>query len=176
MEMTYIFILITLIGAVLHLFLSKAPKTKNRIFEVFLLWFLLIMVGIGSIWAFIGHVFMSNTIATMIGWPAGNPFQLEVGIANLSYGILGILCWKFRDNFWTATVIAISTFYLGAAYVHIMNIAQTGNIAPGNAGYALYLDILIPIILICLLIAYNMTKNGKLAEEEIIDSDVPKSA
>jgi hypothetical protein len=175
MEMTYIFILITLIGAMLHLFLSKAPKTKNRIFEVFLLWFLLIMVGIGSIWAFIGHVFMSNTIATMIGWPAGNPFQLEVGIANLSYGILGILCWKFRDNFWTATVIAISTFYLGAAYVHIMNITQTGNIAPGNAGYALYIDILIPIILICLLIAYTMTKNGKLAEE-IIDSDVPKSA
>jgi hypothetical protein len=175
MDMIYIFILITLIGAVLHLFLSKAPKTKNRVFEVFLLWFLLIIVGIGSIWAFIGHVFMSNTIAAMIGWPAGNPFQLEVGIANLSYGILGILCWKFRDNFQTATVIAISVFYFGAAYVHIVNIMQTGNMAPGNAGYALYIDILIPIILICLLIAYNMTKNGKLAEEEIIDSNIPKS-
>lgn len=175
MDMIYIFILITLIGAVLHLFLSKSPKTKNRVFEVFLLWFLLIIVGIGSIWAFIGHVFMSNTIAAMIGWPAGNPFQLEVGIANLSYGILGILCWKFKDNFQTATVIAISVFYFGAAYVHIVNIMQTGNMAPGNAGYALYIDILIPIILICLLIAYNMTKNGKLAEE-IIDSNIPKSA
>lgn len=174
MEMTYIFILITLIGAVLHLFLSKAPKTKNRVFEVFLLWFLLIMVGIGSIWAFIGHVFMSNTIAAMIGWPAGNPFQLEVGVANLSYGILGILCWKFRDNFWTATVTAVSVFYFGAAYIHVMNIAQTGNIAPGNAGYALYIDILIPIILICLLIAYNLTKNGMI--KDVGGSDIPKSA
>ncbi|AXV38238.1 MAG: hypothetical protein CIT01_08520 [Methanobacterium sp. BRmetb2] len=164
MEMVYIFLAVTLVGAVLHLFLSKTPKTKNRIFEVFLLWFLVIMVGIGSIWAFIGHVFMSNMTAALIGWPAGNPFQLEVGVANLSFGILGVLCWKFRDNFWTASVIAISVFYLGAAYIHIVNIMQSGNMAPGNAGFALYIDILIPIILFALLIAHKMTTNTKLKE------------
>ena len=162
LEMVYIFLIVTVIGAILHLFLSKAEKTKNRIFEVFLLWFLVIMVGIGSIWAFMGHVFLSDTIAALIGWPAGNPFQLEVGIANLSYGILGILCWKFRDNFWTATVIALSTFYLGDAYVHIINIMQTGNMAPGNAGFALYMDIIIPIIIIVLLIAYKLTYKSNL--------------
>lgn len=172
MEMAYIFLAITVIGAFLHLFLSKAPKTKNRVFEVFLLWFLVVMVGFGSIWGFIGHVFMANMVAAMIGWPAGSPFQFEVGIANLSYGIMGILCWKFRDNFWIATIIAISVFYLGAAYGHIVNIAQTGNMAPGNAGYALYIDILIPLILICLLIAYNFTKSS----EYIGDSDISKSA
>ncbi len=176
MDMIYIFLIVTLIGAVLHLFLSKAEKTKNRIFEVFLLWFLFIMVGIGSIWAFMGHVFLSNMVAATIGWPAGNPFQLEVGIANLSYGILGILCWKFRDNFWTATVIAVSTFYLGDAYVHVVNMMQTGNMAPGNAGFALYIDVLVPIVLICLLVAYNLTKNDKLAKEDIGDSELPKSA
>ncbi|WP_414469498.1 DUF6790 family protein [Methanobacterium sp. ACI-7] len=173
MEMTYIFILITLVSAVLHLFLSKTERTKNKVFEVFLLWFLFIMVGIGSIWAFIGHVFMTNTIAAMIGWPAGNPFQLEVGVANLSYGILGILCWKFRDNFWTATVAAVSTFYLGAAYIHITNIAQTGNLSSGNAGYALYIDIIIPIILICLLVACKLTSNNLITTG---DSELPKSA
>ncbi len=46
-------------------------------------------------------------VAASIGWPAGSPFQFEVGIANLSFGILGILCLKFMDNFWTATVIAV---------------------------------------------------------------------
>ena len=163
MEMTYIFIIITIIGAVLHLFLSKAPKTKNRIFEVFLLWFLFIIVGIGSIWAFVGHVFMSSTIAALIGWPAGNPFQLEVGVANLSYGILGLLCLKFRDNFWMATVIAVSIFYLGAGYIHITNIMQTGNTAPGNAGFALFVDIIIPIVLICLLVGYNLTMKKELS-------------
>jgi hypothetical protein len=157
MEMTYIFITITIIAALLNLFLSKTPKTVNRVFEVFLVWFLFIMVGIGSIWAFIGHVFLSDLIAATIGWPAGNPFQLEVGVANLSYGILGLLCLKFRDNFLLATVIAVSVFYLGAAYIHITNIMQTGNLAPGNAGYALIIDILVPIILICLMIGYKLT-------------------
>jgi len=166
MDMIYIFLILTIIGAILHLFLSKAGKTKNRVFEVFLLWFLVIMVGIGSIWAFMGHVFMASMVAAAIGWPAGSPFQFEVGIANLSYGILGLLCWKFRDNFWTATVIAISTFYFGAAYGHIVNIMQTGNISPGNAGYSLYIDIIIPIVLICLLIAYKMTAKKQIIGQE----------
>lgn len=176
MEMTYIFMAITLIGAVLHLFLSKAPRTKNRVFEVCLLWFLFIMVGIGSIWAFIGHVFMADTIAAMIGWPAGNPFQTEVGIANLSFGILGLLSLKLRDSFWIASVTAVSVFYLGAAYVHITDIAQTGNLSPGNAGYALYIDILIPIILIVLLMAYYFTKSDEIAKKDIEGSNIPKSA
>lgn len=175
MEMIYIFLMVTLIGAVLHLFLSKT-RTKNRIFEVFLLWFLVVMVGIGSIWAFMGHIFFADMVAATIGWPAGSPFQFEVGIANLSYGILGLLCWKFRDNFWTATVIAISTFYLGDAYGHIANIMQTGNIAAGNAGYALYADISVPIVLICLLIAYKSTykkQTGLIESEEL---SLPKNA
>lgn len=174
MEMIYIFLMVTLIGAVLHLFLSKT-RTKNRIFEVFLLWFLVVMVGIGSIWAFMGHVFFADMVAAAIGWPAGSPFQFEVGIANLSYGILGLLCWKFRDNFWTAAVIALSTFYLGDAYGHVANIMQTGNVAAGNAGYALYVDILVPIVLICLLIAYKMTTKKQIDAVEQEDSSLPKS-
>ena len=157
MEMTYIFIIITIIGAILHIFLSKKPRTKNRVFEIFLVWFLFIMVGIGCIWAFMGHIFMSNMVAATIGWPSGNPFQLEVGVANLAIGILGILCLKFRDNFLLATVIASSVFLLGAGYIHVTNIIQTGNMAPGNAGYALYIDILIPLILIFLMIGYKLT-------------------
>jgi len=164
MEMTYIFILITIVAALLNLFLSKQPKTINRIFEVFLVWFLFIMIGIGCIWAFIGHVFMSNFVATSIGWPAGNPFQLEVGVANLAFGVLGILSIKIRDNFLLATVIAASIFLLGAGIVHITNIMQTGNMAPGNAGFALIIDLLIPIILICLLIGYKVTKKSELSE------------
>jgi len=157
MEMTYIFILITVIAAILNLFLSKTPKTINRVFEVFLVWFIFIMVGISGIWAFIGHVFMSNFTASIIGWPAGNPFQLEVGVANLSFGVLGLLCIKIRDNFLLATVIASSIFLLGAGYIHITNIMQTGNLSPGNAGFALYFDIFIPIILIVLFILYKIT-------------------
>jgi len=30
--------------------------------------------------AFLGHYFKSDDIARYIGWPAGNPFQNEIGI------------------------------------------------------------------------------------------------
>jgi len=81
---------------------------------------------------------------------------------------------KFKDSFQTATVIAVSTFYLGAAYIHITNLMQTGNMAAGNVGFALYIDVLVPIILICLLVAYNLTKNN--VTKEVGDSNIPKSA
>jgi hypothetical protein len=157
-EMVYIFLIVLILGIILQLFLSKKPKTKNRIIEVVLLWLLFVMVGLSSIWGFIGHAFLPAQIAASIGWPAGNPFQFEVAMANLSYGILGILCLKFRDNFWVATIIAISVFYFGAAYGHLMDIMKNANYAPGNAGFPLYFDIILPILLIVLLIAYQITK------------------
>lgn len=156
-DIVYVFLIIAIVGPIVHLFISKAPRTKNRVVELYLLWFLFMMVGISSIWSFMGHVFAANEVAAVIGWPAGSPFQFEVGIANLAFGILGLLCLKIRDNFWLATIIGFSVFYLGAAYGHIINIMQTGNMAPGNAGFALYMDILIPIVLIVLLIAYKST-------------------
>jgi hypothetical protein len=153
----YVFLIIAIVGPIVQLLLSKAPRTKERVVELFLVWFLFLMVGVSSIWAFMGHVFDANAVAAVIGWPPGSPFQYEVGIANLAFGILGLLCLKIRENFWTATIIGFSVFYLGAAYGHIVNFLETGNTAPGNIGFALYMDILIPIILICLLIAYKST-------------------
>ena len=161
MEMVYynlkILLLVTVIVAVLNLFLSKVPKTKNRVFELFLLWFLVITVGIGGIWNFIDHVFVADMTVALIE----NPFQFEVGIANLSLGILGLLCWKLRNSFWTATGIAFFTFYVGTAYGHIVTILQTGQLE--NAGFSIWMwdviiPVLIPIALIRLLISYKMTK------------------
>lgn len=155
----YMFLIIAILGPIVQLLISKAPRTKNRVFELFLVWFLFWMVGVSSIWAFMGHVFFANEVAAVIGWPAGSPFQFEVGIANLAFGILGLLCLKLRENFWVATIIGFSVFYLGAAYGHIVNILETGNMAPGNAGFALYMDILVPIVIIALLLAYKTTSD-----------------
>ena len=90
-----------------------------------------------------------------------SPFQLEVAFANLSLAFLGILCWKFRDEFWIATVISLSVFYLGATYGHIMDIILKGNHAPGNAGGPLYLDIILPILLIFLLVYLEKGSSGE---------------
>ena len=93
--------------------------------------------------------FLSAQVAANIGWAPGSPFQHEVAFANLSIGVLGVLCYWIRDNFWTATVISSSIFLLGAAYGHIINMFQFANYAPGNAGSVLYMDIIGPIILNC---------------------------
>jgi hypothetical protein len=94
-------------------------------------------------------------VAQSVGWP-NTPFLLEVGFANISYGILGLLSIKYR-SFWAPTVIAYTVFMWGAAIGHIYNIQQTGNLAAGNAGTVLYLDILMPILYMLLLVVYYKT-------------------
>ncbi len=158
MDFAYVILILTILVATVAILISKiTSKALNgkRIVEIFLISFLVISVGFGSIWAFIGHFFLSAQVAANIGWAPGSPFQTEVAFANLAIGILGILCYWIRDNFWTATVISSSIFLLGDAYGHIINMIQYSNYAPGNSGSVLYMDIIGPIILIVLLIAYK---------------------
>jgi hypothetical protein len=51
-------------------------------------------------------------------------------------------------------VIGFSVWWLGDAVVHIRSIVVSANYAPNNAGVTLYLDILMPMILIALLVYY----------------------
>jgi hypothetical protein len=160
----FLFVLVSIIVAIVYLVIDKRPRTRHRTIEVFLLSFLLISIGIASLVGFVGHVFFADSTAANIGWTAGSPFQQEVAFANLAIAILGITCVWFRGNYWIATVIAATAFLWGDAYVHIMDIVVHGNYAPGNAGGALYNDILVPIIAIVLLAAYagtaRMVKEG----------------
>ena len=95
-----------------------------------------ICLGVGvagsGIGGFFGHVVISDPVAESIGWPTGTPFQLEVGVANLAVGILGIVAMGRRDGFREATVIAATVFGVGATVVHVMDVIESGNLAPGN--------------------------------------------
>jgi hypothetical protein len=148
------FLVLGLVVGAVHVYLDKQPRTKGRVAQIFLLWMLVITVGLASVFAFIGHTVFAESTAASIGWPAGNPFQSEVAVANLTIATLGILCYWIRGNFWVATVIAFSVQWLGAAVVHIRDIVVAANYAPNNAGMTLYLDILMPMILIALLVYY----------------------
>jgi hypothetical protein len=148
------FLVLALVVGAVHVYLDKHPRTKGRVAEIFLLWFLVIAVGVTSVVAFIAHTVFADTTAASIGWPAGNPFQSEVAVANLAVGILGILCYWMRGNFWVATAIGFSVWWLGDAVVHIRSIVVEANYAPNNAGMTFYLDILVPVMLIALLVYY----------------------
>jgi hypothetical protein len=150
-----IFAGIAIIGALLQLFLSKKQRSLLRVFKIFLLWFLAAN-GLMAILSFLAHVFFGPQTASLIGWPPNNPFQFEVGIANLGVGLLGVLCIWREDDFWLATIIMMTVFGWGAAVGHIIQIVNFKNFAPGNAGAVLYADIITPLILIGLYAGYEI--------------------
>lgn len=150
--LSIIFLAASLTGFALHLTLGKQPRTKGRVVELLLLYLLVINIGIGGILAWYGHTFIADEIARKIGWQPGSPFQFEVAVADLSWGICGLLCIWLRQGFWTATGIGSSVFFLGCAFGHIRQIIQEGNMAIYNAGPVLWIgDLGIPLSILILL-------------------------
>jgi 4-amino-4-deoxy-L-arabinose transferase-like glycosyltransferase len=148
------FVLALAIGAV-RLYRDKHPRTNALVVQTFLVWLLVVCVGIASVLTFTADLFFPDQMAASLGWPAGNPFQSLVAVANLTIGVLGILCYWKRENFWVATVIAFAIWWPGAAAVHIRDTVVSGNYAPNNTGVTVYMDILVPIILVALLTYYQ---------------------
>jgi hypothetical protein len=127
---------------------------KTPVVETLLFYFLVFTVGVTGFYSFLGHAFNPDRVAKFIGWPPGNPFQWEVAVTNLSHTVLGFLCIWIRGAFWTATVIASSIWLLGCGYGHVREMVKNRNFAPGNAGAPFYSDVVKPLVLIALLIAY----------------------
>lgn len=146
------------IGFFIHLFVSKEPKTPFRIVELFLLYQLVFSVGLSSFLAFFGLTFMTDFVANYSGWPAC-PFEKLLGNVNLAFGVLGILCIWYRDDFWLATILGSSIWLLGDAVTHLLDMYYNKNYAPGNVGVPLYTDIIFPVLLLILFPVYKYLKN-----------------
>jgi len=136
-----------LLLATAHMLLDRQTRTTAQRIELFIVYLLAISVGANGLGGAFGHLFLSDLIAEGVGWPTGSPFQLEMGFANLLIGVLGIMAINRRDGFRTATIIATTILGLGATSVHIMDIAATGNLAPGNTIQNLG-NLLDPVLLI----------------------------
>jgi len=107
------------------------------------------LVGVNGIITGTGHMFMPGPIAESVGWPTSR-FQWEVGLADLSYGVAGVMAINFDREFWLATIVVFSVFMLGAAVGHVRSMLAEHNFAPGNAGYIFWYDIAAPLLLIAL--------------------------
>lgn len=159
----FVYVVLALLLGAAHVLLDRSARTRERKLELFLLYLLGIGVGANGIGGFSGHFFASDQVAEAIGWPAGNPFQLEVGFANLALGILGVVAIGRRDGFREATVIAVTVFSVGATVVHLMDIVQTGNLAPGNTVQNVG-NLLRPALLIAFLAASRRAARGGESE------------
>ena len=159
----FVFSVLPLVAAGTQIFLDKSCRSRERNLEIFLLYLFGVGVAGGGIGGFFGHFFISDVVAQSIGWPKGNPFQLEVGFANLALGILGIGAMSRRDGFREATVIAVTVLGVGATIVHIMDIVQTGNLAPGNTLQNVS-NLLKPALLIGFLTAIRRAERSRDSE------------
>lgn len=138
----------------LHLYVSKEPRTPLRVVHLLLLYSLVLNVGvIGFPLGFIPHVFFPDWAAAQIGWAPGSPFQYEVGFHDGAWGILGFLCIWIGGTFWLATGLGWSFFILGAAGVHLYHVVAEGDYAPYNF-ITMFSDALIGIWLLVLLFLY----------------------
>ena len=146
-----------------HLALDSSSRPRERRLELFLLSLFGVGVAGSGIGGFFGHIFISDPVAESIGWPTGNPFQLEVGVANLAVGILGILGMSRRDGFREATVIAATVLGVGATLVHGMDIIDSGNLAPGNTIQNIS-NLLRPALLIAFLAASRRAERSPASQ------------
>lgn len=129
--------------------------------RVFLSYILFFNVGVMGLLGAYAHVFMGPETAALIGWEAGSPFQFEVGMANLSYGIIGMMAFWIRDRFWDATIIGWSIFLLGCFVGHMINYSTTGNAALYNTGPAIWFnDLFLPLLALSLLLYLRSSRRA----------------
>jgi hypothetical protein len=130
----------------IHLWLGKRPVTLMRVVEVLLLYLLVIFAGVGGLLGFLAEIVL------MIGWQP-RPFQFEVAVANLAFGILGVMCIWQRQGFRTATGIGYAVYMLGCAYGHFQDMTLHGNFLLYNLSPVPWVnDLAIPVVILLLLL------------------------
>lgn len=145
---------IAVLAALIHLLIKKQWRFTKVEVETFLAYLIFFNIGVMGLLAVYAHTFMADETALSIGWPMGNPFQSEIAVANLAFGVLGILALWFRGLFWLAVVLGNSIFLIGAFFVHIVQFWY-GDSAPYNIGIFVWVgDLLIPIVCLALLKCY----------------------
>lgn len=148
----FAFSVLPVLLAILHVRLDTGATGRLRRVEVYLIYLFVLGVAAGGLSGFFGHVITPDIVAESIDWPTGNPFQQEMGFANLALGALGLISAARRDGFREATVIAVTIVGVGATVVHVIDMLQEGNMAPGNSiqnlGNLLKPALLIPMLIV----------------------------
>lgn len=131
---------VPLIAFFAALLIAALRRTPADFRERLLLWMLLLAVGIDGIWAGVFHIFFPEVASASIGWRT-NPFEREIGIADLALGITAIVaCWR-PFAFKAAVILYAVIFYIGVSIGHILEAISAHNFAANNFGVLLAITI-----------------------------------
>src|SRR6185437_6487987 len=75
-------------------------------------------IGWAGVGADISHLFFSNPISASIGFEH-NPYEFEVGVCDLSLGIVGLMASYYTPAFWLTIIWFASLFKAGRGIGHI---------------------------------------------------------
>jgi hypothetical protein len=145
-----IFAVLAVVAASVHLAISSQSRgTAATIARTYLLYLLFVYVGLMGVLTAYAHVFRPVETSASIGWST-SPYEYEVGMVDLTVGVLGILCVWFRGNFWLATAVANSVWLLGDAVGHMRQMVINNNHAANNSGIFLVAEIVTPLVILFL--------------------------
>ncbi len=104
------------------------------------------MIGWAGIGAGISHLFFGEKTSASIGFGA-NPYEFEVGFADLSFGIVGVLASSFSSEYWLAIILVSSIYRVGCGIGHIRQMVKNQNYAINNTAI-LFVDFVVPAFLV----------------------------
>ena len=148
-----VFAVLALVAASIHLGVSSSRRSSKA--STYLVYLLVIYVGMMGLLTASAHVFRPVQTSASIGWST-SPYEYEVGMADLTVGVLGIFCLWLRGNFWLATAIANAVWLLGDAVGHIRQMVLNSNHAANNSGIFLITEITMPFVILVLAIYVHM--------------------
>jgi len=100
------------------------------------------MIGWAGIGAGIAHIFFGERISESIGFQH-NPYEFEVGVCDLSLGIVGLMAPYYLPEFWLAVILLSSFFRIGCGIGHIREIILSKNYAINNTSI-LFINFFVP--------------------------------
>ncbi|WP_099022302.1 DUF6790 family protein [Mycolicibacterium palauense] len=162
-------VLVALIGGFV-----QAHRSRDRpAVDAHLVWWMVVVVGVGSIVGALYHIFDGAQTAELIGYTRGDGgFQWENAMGDLGVGVLGIMGYWYRGHFWLATIVMLTVQYIGDAAGHIYFWAAQGNTSPYNIGVPLWSDIGLPIVMWLLYLASRRRGGDAAAPLRRADSAV----
>jgi hypothetical protein len=110
------------------------------------------LIGWAALGAGISHIFFGKAISRSIGF-ARSPFELEVGFANLGFGVAALMAGSFQKEYWLAIIVANSIFRVGCGVGHIKQIIMDRNFAINNTAI-LFLNLVVPAFLVFTYLAW----------------------
>lgn len=127
--MFFLLLVVLLVAAAVHI-ARLETRTPERAGELLLVWVLIGYCGLPMLAVSALALLRPDAVASMLGFPAGNPFQTFLGWAYLGMSAAATLALRYRGPYLIGPAIAWSAFFAGATFIHLGE-AQGGG-GPGH--------------------------------------------